>query len=244
MPFAGINVERKPFAQSRLASSAAVAATAAALALTGHASAQVISPEPPVAPPPSLNANTASLGFNFSSIPDEVPHFANGAVSNNGLVAKFTGGLGPITSSTFAVAASQGAIFSFGGDILGGVQPGEGLCMEFEIAVSFTGGFFKWGAEATAFVSNAGGYTQSFSGQLPESGVITGSRDYFFVVGSSRNGQYTFDFAFNWLNARPDDTLTIDVRTVRYEICTIPSPGAAGVFASAAMAFAMQRRRR
>jgi len=192
---------------------------------------------------PTLTVEKALVGFPGGVIPVDVARNAQGAASADGYSAKFTGMIGPITRNAFLLNAPNGGEFHFEGDIVGGVEPGVRLCISYEIDVQFTGGKVNWGTDTDFFVPRAGIFHESESAQLVKPGVLMGMQEIEFTASSVSDGTYRFGFAFNWVSASPLDTLTIDVRTVYVEVCSVPAPGAV-VLAGLGMGLAVGRRRR
>jgi hypothetical protein len=217
---------------------AMLAASIAALGTTASGAAAGIN-----SPQPTLTADVAMVQFPWSSIPASVPNSASGGVSADGYLAKFTGMIGPITRNTFLLHAPQGGEFVFEGGIVGDVSPGVRICVSYEIEVQFTGGKVNWGTGTDVFAPRTGVFHTSESGQLVQSGVLTDMVEYEFQKDGSATGTFRFDFAFNWVSARESDTLTIDVRTVQVEVCSVPAPGAV-VLAGLGLGLAASRRRR
>jgi hypothetical protein len=231
--------ERTPIRTSLPITSATIAALAL---LSGAATAMGGISAPP---PPTLTLATAQVAFpSGGPIPPEVARSAQGGLSPDGLLAKFTGGLGPISRNAFVLNAPQGAAWAFGGGIIGGVTPGVGICIAYDILIEFTGGKVNYGINQRAQVPNAGSFTDGSSGQLLDSDTISGTAQYFFVAGAPNSGTYSFDFNIDWVSARPSDTLTVTINSVAVNVCVIPSPGATGVLGLAAMAGPARRRRR
>lgn len=240
-----IIVERKPFGPSvqntLLAAAAAICAVAepaAAGMMLGDSKAQL-------PPPPFLSITDASVQFpNGGEVPPPVPTTADSALSPDTLSAKFTASLGPADRNQFLFNAPQGALFNFEGGILGGVTPGVGICIEYDISVAFTGGKVNYGILSGVSVPNAGTFSDTSTGQLTQSGDLTGMHEYFFVRNGTASGFYEFQLAINWVSARPDDVLIVTVNSVLVQVCVIPSPGAAGVLGLGLLACPGWRRRR
>ncbi len=234
MSLARVLVERKVSTTHTTLLAGAIAALGLAVS---SAEAGVATPQP------TLGVEDASVLFPGGSIPADVPANAEGGVSSDGYIAKFTGMIGPITRNAFLLNAPNGGAFNFEGDIVGGVTPGVKICISYEVDVQFTGGKVNWGTGADIFVPRAGVFHESDSAQLIKPSVVMGMYEYEFTDSDPATGMFRFEFAFNWVSASPLDTLTIDVRTVSVEVCSVPAPGAV-VLAGLGLGLAAGRRRR
>lgn len=234
MSLAAVLVEGKVSATQKVLLATAMAALGTAVSTA----------EAAIAGQPTLSINEATVRFpGGRPIPGDVPSSAGGGVSPDGYSAKFTGMIGPITRDAFLFNAPMGGEFRFQGGIVGGVTPGVKICISYQVAVAFTGGKVNWGTDADIFVPNAGVFHTSRSAQLIDDGILTDTIEYEFNSSAPQTGSFGFGFAFNWVSARPDDTLTIEVQTVSVEVCSVPAPGAV-MLAGLGLGLAAGRRRR
>jgi len=242
---ASIIVERKPLGSSTQNTLCAAAAALCAVAQPAVAGMMKGDSRSQLPPPPFLSITDASVQFpDGGEVPPPVPTTADSSLSPDTLTAKFTASLGPVERNQFLFNAPQGALFNFEGGILGGVTPGIGICIEYDITIAFTGGKANYGIQAGVSVPNAGTFSDTRNGQLTQSGNLTGTYEYFFARNGTAPGFYEFELAISWVSARPEDVLTVTVNSVSVQVCVIPSPGAAGVLGFGLMACPGWRRRR